>query len=780
MNNEQLYIDGVLMDIDDNTKITLDIKSNLFRSVADIVSNNTYTIKLPKTVHNAKIIGNSDTLAVSSSYAYQRHACRYIRGGVAIIGNGSAYILRVTATSIEVSVTWGASEVLMDLKDNSRSIANLRTTDTLPYANVNEDEDYSTALDRGYFYSFYNAFQYRENDEWQAKSYLNIAENSEIINTSQGAIVTGNGLGVTLKQDIDDSYEGYECARIKVLLGDVINISNITGEDEDIRNYAVLDEKGKIITMCPKGDGTAKEYTLTMPTDARVLIINNKKVANKELLIIRTTTTPEDVVSNTRDGLTYYLPSVSVNYILNKIKGTYGLSVVFNDDDVKENISSIVLPLVMANPGDTISNQMRAQLASTQLTFSSTGKEQLLSVQVLNSFLSEEVVNNKTVLTAQQDVSATFDIQIEYKFQTWNMQNEAWGEYDFNSLYLSIMVEDSEGNKKAYNTENRYGNDGTVQDTELDNNRYARYSMCGSGKISLKKGDKVTFYLGGQIVSDVYAEKSPDIINLVEVTYNHIAVSTDVGEVQRGSVYPIKQNLPDVSIMDFLRTLQVLTGTYIKQSNTKNTITYYSVDNVWKNRSKALDWSKRLIAQRANNAPKTLEYKYSDFGRKNTYKWKEDKTNIQNHDGSFYISNEALSGSKDIATLPFASSDDTRVPIYAPAEGQYGFDSYTPPEFKGCEPRIMRLRNDSREHNSYLTFDDSLDLESVLNSNYRNIKKTLDNAKVITEYLYLSEYEIMNFDEGIPVYLAQYGAYFAVLEIKVNNKGYSEVTMIKI
>ena len=50
MNDERLYIDGELVDIDDTTKITMDIKSNLFRDVSQIVSNSTYTVKLPKTV----------------------------------------------------------------------------------------------------------------------------------------------------------------------------------------------------------------------------------------------------------------------------------------------------------------------------------------------------------------------------------------------------------------------------------------------------------------------------------------------------------------------------------------------------------------------------------------------------------------------------------------------------------------------------------------------------------------------------------------------------------
>ena len=45
MRNDMLFIDGKLVDLDDNTKITLNFKSNIFTDLSKIVSNNSYTIK---------------------------------------------------------------------------------------------------------------------------------------------------------------------------------------------------------------------------------------------------------------------------------------------------------------------------------------------------------------------------------------------------------------------------------------------------------------------------------------------------------------------------------------------------------------------------------------------------------------------------------------------------------------------------------------------------------------------------------------------------------------
>ena len=41
MTDQQLYIDGVLMDMSEESAITLDIKSNLFRDITKMTANTT-------------------------------------------------------------------------------------------------------------------------------------------------------------------------------------------------------------------------------------------------------------------------------------------------------------------------------------------------------------------------------------------------------------------------------------------------------------------------------------------------------------------------------------------------------------------------------------------------------------------------------------------------------------------------------------------------------------------------------------------------------------------
>ena len=79
MRTDMLFIDGELVDLDEDTQITLNIKSNLFTDLSKIVSNNSYTIKLPKTVRNQRIIEHADLPACDTDYPREYHQARYFR-----------------------------------------------------------------------------------------------------------------------------------------------------------------------------------------------------------------------------------------------------------------------------------------------------------------------------------------------------------------------------------------------------------------------------------------------------------------------------------------------------------------------------------------------------------------------------------------------------------------------------------------------------------------------------------------------------------------------------
>ena len=122
--NEMLFINNEMMDLSENINITLNYKNNIFTDLSKIVGNNSYTIQLPKTVKNLRIIGNADAPASGSDFPRKSHPCRYFRNGVEIIPNGRAVLMSV-GDSIEVVITWGSTTGFASLVEDGKTLNEL-------------------------------------------------------------------------------------------------------------------------------------------------------------------------------------------------------------------------------------------------------------------------------------------------------------------------------------------------------------------------------------------------------------------------------------------------------------------------------------------------------------------------------------------------------------------------------------------------------------------------------------------------------------------------------
>ena len=105
MTRDELYINGVKADLG-KTDISLNYKSNLLTDISKIVSNNSYTIKLPKTAKNMALIECSHIPSSSSRYPYLKHKGTVLRNGIKIIKDANVVLLE-TGEFIEIALTWG-------------------------------------------------------------------------------------------------------------------------------------------------------------------------------------------------------------------------------------------------------------------------------------------------------------------------------------------------------------------------------------------------------------------------------------------------------------------------------------------------------------------------------------------------------------------------------------------------------------------------------------------------------------------------------------------------
>ena len=483
-------------------------------------------------------------------------------------------------------------------------------------------------------------------------------------------------------------------------------------------------------------------------------------------------------------------PSVTAQYILDLITVQTGVAFGWSNR-AKETINGLAVPLI------TRKADAQTVVGSLEGTFFQTESLGILDFQPTS--LSEvfdglEIGHRYSQLNVKIACKMIFDVQMNWSWdaskvtpsghKSWSFgdgSTESQAFYSYPPNYIEMKVKHNNGDGTWTETPYIAGlqQDETsgkyVTDYESDklNGRFM-HLVAGRGEIDLEEGDIVTF--------EMKHPKNQRLIGLKCYNGRLSASIKQSDEVPYGGNFPIGKNLPDIKVTDFLKCICILTSTFPSQRFIGGTLTFADIVSLWDAKAQAVDWTKKLIPSEASNHPRQTDFSVEDYCQHNIYKWKEDDTVYQQHDADMTIDNKTLEYTQDVCTLPFAATDGNRIPIYEWENHQYTFGRttktvQTPTKYKACKDRIVNLtKNDA----GYAELAFNIDLQDIFDNKLERLRKTIANPHQITERFNLSDLEILNFDETKPVYLAQYGAYFAVLEIKTTSSGYSEVTMIEL
>lgn len=776
MIDQQLYIDGVLMDLPENTDVVLDIKSNLFRDVTKMTSNYTYTIQLPRTVHNLSVLQQADRPKSGSRYPFIFHQCSYFRGGVQIIKDGRLNVLSIEE-SIEVSIYWGIMPAFTKLLESGMKLNELGVTDRVLFEKYNTPNTREEAVSKGIFFAYYNPYRIESKDNFG----INLVQRNKYTTTqyspSRGRIRTGTEVGKYISGKIENASDTI-CALIPFMPSTTAKVQ--AQGSGDYRSYAVLDKYMQVLSVSGE-DETLDVYTIRGEARAAYLVVNAPAEYYSTLSLSVTGLTPmhemidgdnkEDFVGDDvavdeyKTSPKFLQPCVTVNWLLSRIARKSGVSFVWEDDEAKSMIGSLVVPIINNKADEkTIPGSMTADIKSRDGLGA-------LTLSISNSITSVSPSTGEDVqkLTITKDCELNFDVQAQY--------------YVRHQFDDAAEIQMPMGVKMTVTTPSTTGGEASTQEYEFGDmeyedgqdkypvvlrsdeiNGYLYLLSAGTNTISLKKGDVLTFET---IMHGIHT------VNLPSVYGGKITSSVKSGDsVPIGGSFPIGKNLPEIEVTNFIKFLALVTGSFPRQLTNSTQVQFIMFSSVWRNKANAYDWSGKLIPYDRQGAPRKSEYSVSDYMQHNRYKWKEDEETHGDYDADLAISNPTLNYEQDTWTLPFAATDGNRIPIRT--LDSFGMKSGG--EYKGCKERIMTLRDDKEQ--AALRFD--IDLQNIFDTKYKQLVASIANAHVITERLNLSDLDILDFDETKPVYLAQYGAYFAVLEIKTTSSGYSEVTMIEL
>ena len=269
-----------------------------------------------------------------------------------------------------------------------------------------------------------------------------------------------------------------------------------------------------------------------------------------------------------------------------------------------------------------------------------------------------------------------------------------------------------------------------------------------------------------------------DFQSQIDESYNNYIKITDIelnDEAQYHTYYPIGSNLPDISVVDFIKQICWLFGLFAIKSDTG--VSFISVNKIIDNKNKAVDWSKKLVP--TGWTAKETSYTFGDFAQKNYFRYEENE-NAKSADGYMVVQNKTLDYEKDLLKLPYTAGGDNgdmrAVPYFKWSEDG------TTVELEDCGDRIMQLvisfdsqgKEDARLDFSDLKFQNRVSRFGL--SFYQDLIKL---PFVIKDTFRLTEIDLKNIDYTIPVYIERYAAFFAIISIK-SQGDYSECELLKL
>lgn len=251
-----------------------------------------------------------------------------------------------------------------------------------------------------------------------------------------------------------------------------------------------------------------------------------------------------------------------------------------------------------------------------------------------------------------------------------------------------------------------------------------------------------------------------------------IIIYEDFENIIYPSLYPIPQNLPEISQIDYIKAICGMLGIFaVPDPANVNNLKFVSLDTLQENKVQACDWSDKL-ARSNDDEPKTTEYKINDYCRNNYFRYKEDDTVSTNADGNLKIDSEILDAEKTVITLPFAPSDGSTIRHYELNDDGTAVDAVQ------VKDRIMRLISDGSGL-AMLTFD-GLDFTTLLSKYYSTLSRLLNGVITIAEQVMLDEYDLKSLDYSIPFYLRQYGKFYGIVSIQSTANKACEVKAIQL
>lgn len=248
----------------------------------------------------------------------------------------------------------------------------------------------------------------------------------------------------------------------------------------------------------------------------------------------------------------------------------------------------------------------------------------------------------------------------------------------------------------------------------------------------------------------------------------YIKIKQHSSVVSNNEAYYYVPNLPAMKCIDFVKSVATLSGRAAALEGDQLRFLSHADFAERISESDYNDWTNYVVGEPMQQ----MTFAFGDWAQKNIFKYKD--AVYRSSEGILSLNNATLDKEK-VIELPYTFPDvgrygympTARIPLYeVKDDGTLEYNG------GGDDAYIVKIHDNG-------AYTSQLYIEEVA-SNYETLKRDINQAKVVKVNFKLSMPTLATLDIRKPIYLRQFGCYFAIVELKVKNNGIAEVELLKL
>lgn len=255
-----------------------------------------------------------------------------------------------------------------------------------------------------------------------------------------------------------------------------------------------------------------------------------------------------------------------------------------------------------------------------------------------------------------------------------------------------------------------------------------------------------------------------DIVTIAPRAITLYSPSVEDAEWSDTTSLPLYRNLPDWTVADFIKNLMKIEGVFA-YATSADVITFASLDEVYANRTRARDWSDKVMME--GGLPTEMMPKFNNLAQKNWMRYAEDETVATSYDGYIPVQGNALESENTLVELDFAATQGNVIPVWVSDEDNAA-------EWQEVEPRILKAQSDGSISFAGLAWD------ALIATNYATYAQTVAVPRTLKTSVRLDTLDLQQFDPRVPVYVRQWGHYYAIIKLTTKDNGKADVELLQL